>query len=162
MSNLATRALFDRPPRRGRNPRQDLFVGALCSVVLALALVSTGPAPLAEAAPCTPAASAKGEFAGGVYFYTMNLNRCAYTRLADKYGDQSGYLGVAGLVAGWVPGAVGKAAGSILGVLSMRDFFTQGKLKSCTRSFTSSGATLVFAKGTMISCKPTFGGGGGM
>lgn len=44
----------------------------------------------------------------------------------------------------------------------MRDFFTQGKLKSCTGNFSSSGATLTFAKGTMISCKPNYGGGGGM
>lgn len=148
---------------RATNRRlRSALVGMALVATVAVAPAVAGPAPQAQAASCTPVASAKGEYAGGVYFYTMYTNKCAYKTLADKYGDQSGYLGVAALVAGWIPGAVGKGAGSILGVLSMRDFFTQGKLKSCTNNFTSSGATLVFAKGTMISCKPTYGGGGGM
>lgn len=150
-----------RSEGKKRRLRSALLTVALVGT-LALAPAVAGPASGAQAASCTPVASAKGEYAGGVYFYTMYTNKCAYKTLYDKYGTQSGYLGIAGLVAGWIPGAVGKAAGSILGVLSMRDFFTQGKLQTCTNNFTSSGATLTFAKGTMIGCKPNYGGGGGM
>lgn len=99
MQHIATAEAATISPT-GRTKVRSVLCGVLLAAALALAPAVAGTPAGAQAASCTPAASAKGEYAGGVYFYTMYTNKCAYKILADKYGDQSGYLGVAALVAG--------------------------------------------------------------
>ncbi len=113
----------------------------------------------AEAA-CKPLATASQTLAGGTYYYALTLNRCAAKTFSDKLGTTSGKAGIASWLIGLVPGRTAKAIGLTAGAISGAQFLTQGKLKSCSKNFTSA-VKVTFVKGQFIGCKEARRGAGG-
>ena len=127
------------------------FVVALVAAIV-VGIVAGGVVNNADAAGCKPSIKTSRTLIAGVYYYDMSASACSLRVLYDKYGEQSGYMGVASLVTGWIPTGPTRAIAGYLGTMSAARFFTQGVIGKCTKNFTQ-GATLTFVNGGLIGCK---------